>query len=234
MRRKIYIAVFIYTFALSTPAYAIMDVMATVQSVLEKVTEVKTKVENVKKKITDVIKRTAEGFEAASNCFANPTACGLKFVKGVAGNAINGVRTVPGTERLAEGAIVEQASEELERDVIIGYSYVRGAEAGKDLIRDASMNAQLQSVMADEMAILFAKGMATHQIIRNEDGEDLYILEGEENQGNIIAAQNKLVLTSQERISRILELKAYLQGAQSTSEMSRYSFSQEELEDLVE
>lgn len=235
MKRKIYIAVFIYMFALATPAYAIVDVVATVQTVLEKVTEVKTKVENIQKKVTDSIKRVAEGFTAAANCFRNPLDCGLKFVDGFAKNMIEGVRTVPGTEVLANGDIVVQASEELEKAVIEGYSYVRGAEAGQDLSRDAEKSDQLHGVMADEMAILFAKGMATRQTIRNEDGDEIYkkMNAKEEDQAAVIAAQNNLMLISQERLSRILELKAYLQGAQSTSEMSRYSFSQEELDDLV-
>lgn len=233
MKSKIYIAIFIYMLAFATPAYAIVDIMATVQTVLEKVTEIKTKVEIIQKKITDVYKRAAEGFEAASSCFANPLQCGLRVVDRAANNMIEGIRTVPGTEELASGDIVVQASEELEQAVIEGYSYVRGAEAGKDLARDAEKSDQLQGVMADEMAILFAKGMATRQMIRNEDGSEVYKLDGADNQETVIASQNKLMLTSQERLNRILELKAYIQGAQSTSEMGRYSFSEEELEDLI-
>lgn len=234
MRKKIYIAIFIYMFTLASPAYAIVDIMATVQTILEKVTEVKTKVENIQKKVTDTIKKAAEGFEAASNCFANPMKCGLSILDGVAGNPINGVRTIPGTEALADEEIIEMASEELEKSVTESYSYVRGAEAGKDLKRDAVLSENLQGLMADEMAILFAKGMAVRQIIRNEDGEDIYKMDDvEENQSNIIAAQNRLILKSQERLSRILEIKAYIQGAQSTSEMSRYNFTQEEMEDML-
>jgi hypothetical protein len=231
MKNKFLMIVFLSMFCIATPAYAIVDVVATVQSVLEKVKEVKTKVETVKKKIEDVYRRAAEGFQAASSCFANPKDCGMKALSSLGNNikrggSMKGLRVLEGAKGLNSGNLAEKASEGLDGEVIQAYSYVRGQNFGID--KAGSKRDEIQGAVADELAILFAKGMVVRQMIQNETEEELYQSNIKENQSEILAAQNNGAIVSQARLSRILELRSYMQGAKATSELGRYTISTDE------
>lgn len=226
MRNKFFIIVFISMFSIATPAYAIVDILATVQSVLEKVKEVKTKVETLSKKIEDGYRRVAEGFQAASNCFSDPKKCGLNALSKLGKNiqrkgTMIGVRTVEGSG--LDGDLKSKKSEELDKSVITAYSYKKGEEDA--LLKAGNQKDQIQGAIADELAVLFAKGMVVQQMIINEKEEDLYVANVEENQSQILSAQNNLALASQARLSRILELRSYMQGANATAELGRYTLS---------
>ena len=224
MRNKFFIIIFISMFSIATPAYAIVDIVATVQSVLEKVKEVKTKVETIRKKIEDGYRRVAEGFQAASSCFSNPKKCGLNALSKLGQNiqregTMIGIRTVEGSG--LDGDLKSKKSDQLDESVINAYSYKKGQE---DAIANAgNKRDQIQGAIADELAILFAKGMVVQQMIVNEKEEDLYLANIEENQSQILSAQNNLALVSQARLSRILELRSYMQGANATAELGRYT-----------
>ena len=82
--------------------------------------------------------------------------------------------------------------------------------------------------VADDVAALFAKGMVVRELIRQENAEELYSTDIDSNQGAILAIQNAVVLKSQERLTRILELRSYMVSAQSSAELGRNSVSSEE------
>ena len=232
MKNKFFIAVFLSLFITSSPAYATIDIMATIQSGMELYKEIETKVQAIQKKISDIQKRVAQGFAVASNCFKNPTSCDIKTLTTIAGefsggikNAINKVKAVEGSG-LDKGQLAEANPDSLEASVLKAYKYAKGQKDA--LAKLAEKKKQVNSVVADDIATLFAKGMVVRQIIRQEDAEELYSTDIESNQSDILAIQNAVVLNSQERLTRILELRSYMVSAQSSAELGRNSSSGEE------
>ena len=96
------------------------------------------------------------------------------------------------------------------------------------LSKTAEQRKKLNAVVADDIAALFAKGMVVRELIRQENAEELYSTDIDSNQGAILAIQNAVVLKSQERLTRILELRSYMVSAQSSAELGRNSVSSEE------
>lgn len=231
MKNKFFIAVFLSLFITSTPAYATFDVMATIQSGMELYKEVETKVQAIQKKISDIKKRITQGFAAATNCFKNPLKCDIKTLAGMAGdivgavNAINKIKAIEGSG-LDEGEISKADPDSLERDVLDVYQFKKGL---KDSLEwTDKQRKKLNAVVADDVAALFAKGMVVRELIRQENAEELYSTDIDSNQGAILAIQNAVVLKSQERLTRILELRSYMVSAQSSAELGRNSVSSEE------
>ncbi|MBR5598691.1 MAG: hypothetical protein IKW39_01485 [Alphaproteobacteria bacterium] len=244
MKKKFYIIVFLSVFIFVQPAYAIIDIMATVQSALEVKKEIETKIQTIRKKISDIEKRVVQGYKAGANCFSNPKNCGVdaltklvtdmksKDPLGVRITEITGVRTIEGAEELSEGDVVNKKSESLEKDVLEAYTYVKGV--GNDLERLSIIRKEVNAVVADEAAILFAKGATVRQSIRNENAEEIYPTKIENQLSDIIAVHNALAIKSQERLTRILELKSYMNGAQSNAELAQHTLSEDELDELLE
>lgn len=236
MKKKFYIIVFLSIFTFVQPAYAIIDIMAMVQSVLELKKEVETKVQTIRKKVSDVKKRVVQGYKAGANCFANPKKCGLDVLTDLADsgkiNEIMGIRTLKEAKELASNDIVKKASEKIEKDALEAYTYVKGT--GEDLKRLSIKRKYVNAVIADETAILFAKGAYVRQQIRDESAEEIYPTKIENQLSDILAAHNALAIKSQERLIRILELKAYMSGAQTNAELAKHMLSPDELAELVE
>ena len=229
MRNKFFIIVFISMFCVASPAYAIIDIVATIQSILETVKEVETKVETITKKIKDGYRRAAEGFQAASSCFSNPKNCGLNALGKLSQNlrrpgAIKGIKFIKGAN--LDGDLIKKDASEMDKNIIKAYAYTRGT--GDDINKAGDKRDQIQGAVADELAVLFAKGMVVQQMIKNEKEEDLYQANISENQSEILSAQNNLALVSQARLSRILELRSYMQGANATLELGRYTITEDE------
>lgn len=242
IKKKFFIAVFLSVFVFTRPAYAIIDIMAMVQSALELKKEIETKVQNIQRKISEAKKRLVQGYQMGASCFSNPLSCNLGELasladitkldpKGVRILEIQGVRTVAGAEELASGDIVSKKSETLDKTVVKSYTYVKGQAESFGKLTDNRQ--QLNSVIADEVAILFAKGAAVRQSIRNEDAEDMYPTEVSDKQSDLIAPHAAVALKSQERLTRILELRAYMAGAEATSEMGQFSPTEEEMSELL-
>lgn len=231
MKNKFFIAVFLSLFITSSPAYATFDIMATIQSGMELYKEVETKVQAIQKKISDIKKRVTQGFTAAANCFKNPLKCDIKTIVSVAGDAkgaVNAINKVKALENsgLDDGEISGKDSNDLEESVLEAYQFKKGEK--NSLSKTAEQRKKLNAVVADDIAALFAKGMVVRELIRQEDAEELYSTDIESNQGAILAVQNAVVLKSQERLTRILELRSYMVSAQSSAELGRNSVSSEE------
>jgi hypothetical protein len=243
LKKKFLIAVFLSVFVVAKPAYAIIDIMAMVQSALELKKEIETKVQNIQRKISDAKKRLVQGYQLGANCFSKPASCGLNALTnltsinekdplGVIILEMTGIRTVKGAESLSQGDVVNKKSENLDKTVVKAYTYVKGQE---DSFKNLNENReQLNSVTADEVALLFAKGAATRQSIRNEDAKDMYPTEIGDKQSDIIAPHSAVALKSQERLTRILELRAYMAGAEATSDMGQFSPTEDEMKELLE
>ena len=237
MKKVFVIALIVSMISVARPANAIIDIMATIQSGLELKTEIMNKIEAVQKKIMDAYKRAVQGFQAASNCFANPLKCDIKTLgslgKGAIGSikSITGVRTVPGAEKLASSNLKTESAKGLDKEIMENYTFIEGQK--NSLEATAKKKQELNAVTADEIAILFAKAMATRQSIRNEKAEEIYSNDIGESQSDILAVHNTLTLKSQERLSRILELRAYMIGADATKELSKNSVKKDELDEQL-
>ncbi len=235
MKKKFYIIVFLSIFTFVQPAYAIIDIMAMVQSALELKKEIETKVQTIRKKVSDVKKRAVQGYKAGANCFANPKQCGLDVLTDLTNtkkeNEITGIRTLKEAKELASNDIVKKASEKIEKNAIEAYTYVKGT--GDDLKKLSIKRKYVNSIIADETAILFAKGAYVRQMIRDENAEEIYPSKIENQLSDIVAAHNALAIKSQERLVRILELKSYMSGAQTNADLAKHTLSQDELEELI-
>lgn len=243
MKKKFYIGVFLSVFVFVQPAYAIIDIMATVQSALEMKKEIETRVQTIRKKLEDAKKRLVQGYKAGASCFADPKSCGTKALTelttemlstdplGVRVLEMAGIRAVKNADALTAGDIVKKKSEDIEKNVLTAYTYVKGT--GEDLKKLSDFRNIVNAVIADETALLFAKGASVRQSIRNEIQENLYPTKIENKLSDILAVHNALAIKSQERLTRILELKAYMGGAQANSELAQHTLSEDELEELT-
>ena len=243
MKKKFYIGVFLSVFVFVQPAYAIIDIMATVQSALEMKKEIETRVQTIRKKLEDAKKRLVQGYKAGANCFANPKSCGTNALTeltkdmlstdplGVRILEMTGIRAVEGAEGLTAGDVAKKRAEDVEKSVLTSYTYVKGL--GNDLKNLSDFRNIVNAVIADETALLFAKGASVRQSIRNENQEEIYPTKIENKLSDILAVHNALAIKSEERLTRILELKAYMGGAQANSELAQHTLSKEELADLV-
>ena len=231
--KKIFMTIFLSVFLITNQAHAVFDVMATVQSGLELYKEVETKVQAIQKKVLDIKKRVVQGFAAATNCFKNPRKCDINAIVSVAGEfaggikgAINGVKALEGSGLDGDKDLMGSNSKNLDQNVKEAYTYKKGA--GDDLNRLDEQRKKVNGIIADDVATLFAKGVVVRQLIKEEKTEDLYSTSIGNSQSDILAAQNSVTLKSQERLTRILELRAYMISAQSSAELGRNSTMSEE------
>lgn len=111
---------------------------------------------------------------------------------------------------------------DLADSIINDGTYKKGQ--GQDIIRKATNEAVNNAIVTDLLAILFAKGVVTRQSILQENPE-LYnrSFKDESNIEEILYAQNTLMLNSDRRIARILELRTFMFNAQAIKELTQYN-----------
>ena len=217
MKKKLCIALFLSLFVYTREAYAIFDIMAKVQSALELYKDVENKVQQYTKKLRDIEKRARQGFDLASSCYKNPKQCDPKALEAFAKDSE--IRVMPGAEELKKGDLKKKSDKSLAQTVETSYIYQRGQ--GDDIEKTSKNRRLINAVVADDAALLFAKGVSARQSILVEDGS-LYQVEFKKNNiDEILNAQNIVAIATQQRLNRILELRAYMASAGATAELTR-------------
>lgn len=225
MKKKLCIALFLSLFVYTREAYAIFDIMAKVQSALELYKDVENKVQQYTKKLRDIEKRARQGFDLASSCYKNPKQCDPKALEAFAKDSesyvknMKEIRVMPGAEELKKGDLKKKSDKSLAQTVETSYIYQRGQ--GDDIEKTSKNRRLINAVVADDAALLFAKGVSARQSILVEDGS-LYQVEFKKNNiDEILNAQNIVAIATQQRLNRILELRAYMASAGATAELTR-------------
>lgn len=223
--KKLCIALFLSLFVYTREAYAIFDIMAKVQSALELYKDVENKVQQYTKKLRDIEKRARQGFDLASSCYKNPKQCDPKALEAFAKDSesyvksMKEIRVMPGAEELKKGDLKKKSDKSLAQTVETSYIYQRGQ--GDDIEKTSENRRLINAVVADDAALLFAKGVSARQSILVEDGS-LYQVEFKKNNiDEILNAQNIVAIATQQRLNRILELRAYMASAGATAELTR-------------
>lgn len=233
MRKKLCIALVLSLFMYTREAYAIIDIMAKVQSVLEQAEDYKNKIQEYAKKLRELEKRARQGFELAKSCYKNPKSCDTKALETWGKDAkqfyvetMDEIRVMPGAEELSDGDLNEKLDVSLIKTIQNTYIYHRGQ--GKDLENLNENRRQLNAILSDDTALLFAKAVATRQSILMEDGS-LYQQNFKNNNiDEILSAQNVVDIATQQRLNRILELRAYMVSGAAAAEMSTQTIEAEE------
>ena len=233
MRKKLCIALVLSLFMYTREAYAILDIMAKVQSVLEQAEDYKNKIQEYAKKLRELEKRARQGFELAKSCYKNPKSCDTKALETWGKDAkqfyvetMDEIRVMPGAEELSDGDLNEKLDVSLIKTIQDTYIYHRGR--GKDLENLNENRRQLNAILSDDTALLFAKAVATRQSILMEDGS-LYQQNFKNNNiDEILSAQNVVDIATQQRLNRILELRAYMVSGAAAAEMSTQTIEAEE------
>lgn len=233
MRKKLCIALVLSLFMYTREAYAILDIMAKVQSVLEQAEDYKNKIQEYAKKLRELEKRARQGFELAKSCYKNPKSCDTKALETWGKDAkqfyvetMDEIRVMPGAEELSDGDLNEKLDVSLIKTIQNTYIYHRGQ--GKDLENLNENRRQLNAILSDDTALLFAKAVATRQSILMEDGS-LYQQNFKNNNiDEILSAQNVVDIATQQRLNRILELRAYMVSGAAAAEMSTQTIEAEE------
>lgn len=233
MRKKLCIALVLSLFMYTREAYAILDIMAKVQSVLEQAEDYKNKIQEYAKKLRELEKRARQGFELAKSCYKNPKSCDTKALETWGKDAkqfyvetMDEIRVMPGAEELSDGDLNEKLDVSLIKTIQNTYIYHRGQ--GKDLENLNENRRQLNAILSDDTALLFAKAVATRQSILMEDGS-LYQQNFKNNNiDEILSAQNVVDIATQQRLNRILELRAYMISGAAAAEMSTQTIEAEE------
>jgi DNA-binding CsgD family transcriptional regulator len=129
------------------------------------------------------------------------------------------IRVMPGAEELKKGDLKKKSDKSLAQTVETSYIYQRGQ--GDDIEKSSKNRRLINAVVADDAALLFAKGVSARQSILVEDGS-LYQVEFKKNNiDEILNAQNIVAIATQQRLNRILELRAYMASAGATAELTR-------------
>ena len=235
---------FCILFASSRPAYAIFDVAAAVETSMEIKTEVENKVQEIQKYVEDMEKSLKQGFAMATSCFKNPTSCNpndlMASLGGLGLETTSKKNVAPYKEivfampnsAMADPGGLEKPQEDLLEDITKNYVYTEGQ--GDDINKTRENRMAISGVVANETALLFAKGITTRHSIRTEVDEDLYPsdLEAEgDDPGNVdkvLNAEGMVILLSSSRIARILELRASMISSEATSELTQQSNSDEQ------
>ena len=233
MRKKLCIALVLSLFMYTREAYAILDIMAKVQSALEQAEDYKNKIQEYAKKLRELEKRARQGFELAKSCYKNPKSCDTKALETWGKDAkqfyvetMDEIRVMPGAEELSDGDLNEKLDVSLIKTIQNTYIYHRGQ--GKDLENLNENRRQLNAILSDDTALLFAKAVATRQSILMEDGS-LYQQNFKNNNiDEILSAQNVVDIATQQRLNRILELRAYMVSGAAAAEMSTQTIEAEE------
>ena len=120
---------------------------------------------------------------------------------------------------LKKGDLKKKSDKSLAQTVETSYIYQRGQ--GDDIEKTSKNRRLINAVVADDAALLFAKGVSARQSILVEDGS-LYQVEFKKNNiDEILNAQNIVAIATQQRLNRILELRAYMASAGATAELTR-------------
>ncbi len=232
MKKKLFIALFLSIFIYTREAYAIFDIMAKVQSVLELYKDVENKVQENLKKLRDIEKRARQGFDVANSCFKNPTKCDYKSLEALGKDSesyvksLTEIHVMPGADELKKGDLQKKAEKGLAQNVKDSYIYKRAQ--GEDIKNTSENRRQINAVVADDAALLFAKGVSARQSILVEDGSLYQNDFNNENIDEILNAQNIVSIASEQRLNRILELRAYMVGASSTAAMTEQTIEAKE------
>ena len=229
MIKKIMMIAVCFSFISIQEAHAVFDIMAAIQSKLELYKDIENKVQEIQKKLSDIEKRARQGFDLASNCFKNPTKCDVNAViafskesKSFVKDNIKEIRVMP--NGIEKDELVSAGDSSFTQKVEESYIYRR--RQGDDIKNTNENRKNINAVIADDVAIAFAKGVATRQSIYKEDG-GLYQYKFKNNNiDEILNAQNTVALATQYRLNKILELRAYQISAQETADLTRQSLDE--------
>lgn len=223
------------TFIIARPAHAIFDVMAILESGLEYKQEFEHRVKEIQKFKDDQLKRLKQGFEMAKSCFKNPEKCAsgemLKYFDPEKNQTtyvkkVNQIFTMPGS-KMGSGDIVKTSQESLDVDVEKTYIYKRGR--GNDLKETKKNRDNINKTVANETALMFAKGATTRHSIQGEEDSTLYPDIGDKNNmDEILQAQARVTTLTNSRVARIVELRANMISSESAAELTQQSIANEE------
>ncbi len=223
MKKKVLTILLSLSFLLYTSnAYAIMDIMAKVQSVLEQVERYKKQAEQEIKEKYDLAKRARQGYETAKGCMANPLGCATSFaLKYGPGLLKDGeIKGFPSITKIA-GNILKKDPEGMDEDVRKTEHQRGGADSIKEVHKNRQEN---NAVTTANIAILFAKAAVTKQAIYQE-GNDVYTREFDDTMESILKARAEVEMTSNYRISRILEMRAYMNSGAGVAGLTQHTRS---------
>ena len=210
-------------------ACAIFDPMATVETALELKDEVVTKVQEVQKFKNDLEKRYKQGYALATSCFKDPKNCGLKGIESISKDGITSIKMfpmMPGALDSLDKDITKIKSEDVSNVIHLTYTYVQGDDSLKNTREN---RANIGSVVANQAAILFAKGAMIKTRLQKEEDSEIYEDSSKYDQVDSIKyLQSKLDIMNNTRLAHILELKAYMLNAQFTAEMTQQNIKKGE------
>ena len=232
MRNKGYILTLLFALLLcGKNAYAIFDPGATIQSALELKDEILSQVQEVQKYKNDIEKRVKEGYAMATSCFKNPTKCDLKGISSISGNYTT-IKMFPIMDKAAKYIGKEDLTKTASKDVsdVVRKTYIY--QEGKKSLENVQKNREgINSVITNQIAILFAKGAMTKMRLQNENSADIYIDPSSaenNNKDSIMSLQTNLDLIDNTRLARILEMNGYMQNASVTAGLTQQSGREEE------
>lgn len=229
MRKRILTILLLSSFVFHVNnAYAIMDMMGKVESVLEQGERYKKQIEEYRKQAFDAAKRARQGFETAKGCIANPMKCAMTMALTYGPKMFdNGrIKSFPTLLSDAKKDILKEVPEGLEA-AIKKTEHKRG---GADSIAEVHKNRQENNAVATaSIAILFAKAATTKQGIYQE-GNDVYPREFDDTMESILKARGQVEMTSNYRISRILELRAYMNSGAGVAGLTQHTRSEDDEE----
>ncbi|MCM1323707.1 MAG: hypothetical protein NC218_06060 [Acetobacter sp.] len=221
MKKKILIITLLSLFISSKNAYAVLDIPDFLQDLLVVKTDVENKLKEVAKLKQDTETMLREGYAVGSKCFTNPLNCysdAVGFVEKTNGY-IDGIRTT--SKDLKNTDLMKKAPNEIAAVIREEGTYQKGL--GEDIKRREQLEAENNAAVTDLLAILFAKGMVTRHNILQEDTELYNRNFKDDNREEILFAHNTLLLQSNKRIARILELRSLMFNAQAFKELTQYN-----------
>ena len=233
MKSKFYITVLLMTFLLcGKNAYAIIDPMATVESALELKDEVVTAFQQGMTAISDMEKRIKQGYALATSCFKNPAKCGMQALTSLKKDGYTTIKMFPmmnDAVALLDKDLTKIKSKDVSNIVRSTYIYHDQKHSLEKLRENRD---QINSVVSNQSAILFAKGAMMKTRLKKEESAEIYEDPSkEEHDDSIQYLQGKLDIKNATRLARIIELKAYMLHAQATSELTQQSIKDDEEKD---
>ena len=210
--KKIYWTLLFSLVLYSGNAYATIDIWAKIMSAIQKGVEVKTQVLQYKQEATNM----GNKLKTIGGCFGNPGSCNISSLTSFANDGYSTIKKSPVLGPSLTGNV--QSAEDTDKGVRDSGIYKKGPNS---IANTRKYKDNLDSVVADEAAILFAKAATAKLRIIEEDSSDLYVdPSGNNSMDEILNAQNQIEIITQSRLARILELRAYMSAAQATAELS--------------
>jgi len=246
MKKRFYLTLLLSLFVYTRSAYAIFDLPAILQSLLEYKTELENKYKEIMKLKDDIEKRAKQGFAMASNCFTSIKDCDINGMTDLYNDATGALKkgyvvrmkefpVMPNAEKLKEDMndTSKNMADEYQTTVRNSYIYKKGGSKDLEKIRENRDN--INSIVIDEIAMLFSKGATTRHSVQTEENGDeenkKYTTEfKEDNLDEILAAQNNVGMLTNSRLARIIELRAYMNSATATAEMTQHSVEADDKE----